>query len=224
MVRWLRNRMQVRFPWAFNRLRVVIYAFRIVFHPSSILRATGYWRSLATGRIRDARDQPLPYLNYAIIHFLKLRLRSEMNVFEYGAGYSTLFFAARCSSVSSVEHDAGWVKILQTMLPANAKLSHVPLDDGSTDYECAIDTIGVSFDLILVDGRRRVACVSKAVRRLSPNGVLILDNSERPRYADAHTFMTSNGFKALHFVGIAPWGIVEEQSTLFYRPENAFDI
>lgn len=221
---WIRNQIQLRLPWVFNRLRVMLYAFRIVFYPSSILHTTGYWRCLAKGSICDANDKPLPYLNYAVIHFLQLRLRPEMTVFEYGAGFSTLFFAARCSHVTSVEHDAGWVKQLIANLPENTSLSHVPLVDGTSEYENAIAIIGGSFDLILVDGRRRVACVTSAVRHVSPTGAIILDNSERPRYADAHTFMASNGYKSLHFVGLAPWGIVEEQSTLFYRPDNVFGI
>ena len=41
-------------------------------------------------------------------------------------------------------------------------------------------------DIILIDGRKRVACIKSAVDYLSGKGVLILDNSERCRVQRRH--------------------------------------
>jgi predicted O-methyltransferase YrrM len=38
-------------------------------------------------------------------------------------------------------------------------------------------------DLVVVDGRARVACVRQALPRLASDGVLLLDNADRDEYA-----------------------------------------
>ena len=40
-------------------------------------------------------------------------------------------------------------------------------------------------DVIAVDGRDRVNCVKHAMPKLKPGGVLVLDDSHRPRYREA---------------------------------------
>jgi predicted O-methyltransferase YrrM len=43
----------------------------------------------------------------------------------------------------------------------------------------------VKFDLIVIDGRAREACLEKAVKHLKENGVIVFDNVERKRYREA---------------------------------------
>jgi predicted O-methyltransferase YrrM len=52
-----------------------------------------------------------------------------------------------------------------------------------TDYVGAIDDVPGQFDLVVVDGRARVACARRALPRLAPDGVLLLDNANRDEYA-----------------------------------------
>lgn len=54
----------------------------------------------------------------------------------------------------------------------------------------AVDFLPVSdngsFDLIVVDGRSRVACTTRALELLKPHGgILVLDNAERTNYQPA---------------------------------------
>lgn len=55
----------------------------------------------------------LPWMTYDAIAFLEEITSEENNVFEWGSGGSTIFFAARCKQVISVEHDKEWSKILK---------------------------------------------------------------------------------------------------------------
>jgi hypothetical protein len=121
-------------------------------------------------------------------------------VFEYGAGASTAWLAARAAQVTSVEHDAGFVEVLTPMLAdlTNVELLLVPAlpaaapttpsrrrgHDGLdfSDYVRAIDGVPGKFDLVVVDGRARVACVRQALPRLTNDGVLLLDNADRAEY------------------------------------------
>jgi len=129
------------------------------------------------------------------------RLDRGANVFEYGAGASTAWLARRSGSVTSVEHHAGFAEFLGPMLsdfghvdlrfvpavpsPAPATPSnrrgHAGLD--FTDYVAAIDDAEGQFDLVVVDGRARVACVRAALPRLAPGGMVLLDNADRGEYS-----------------------------------------
>jgi predicted O-methyltransferase YrrM len=51
------------------------------------------------------------------------------------------------------------------------------------DYVATIDDVGGTFDLIVVDGRARPACLAAAVGHLAPDGVLVFDNAAREHYA-----------------------------------------
>lgn len=122
-------------------------------------------------------------------------------VFEWGSGASTLWLAARAGSVHSVEHHAGWAEVLSPRLPANvdlqvveavastapvvpsAKPGHAGLDFAA--YVAAIDDVPGEFDVVVIDGRAREACLARAVERLAPGGVIVFDNVDRQRYVDA---------------------------------------
>lgn len=41
------------------------------------------------------------------------------------------------------------------------------------------------FDLVIVDGRNRAACIANAVAKVKPGGWFVLDNSEREQYQAA---------------------------------------
>lgn len=125
----------------------------------------------------------------------------DARVFEWGSGASTIWLAARAGSVHSVEHHAGWAAQLSPRLPDNvtlrvvepvetvtpvvpsAKPGHAGLD--FDDYVSAIDDVTGDFDVIVIDGRAREACLAAAVERLSPEGLIVFDNVDRRRYVDA---------------------------------------
>ena len=130
-----------------------------------------------------------------------LREHPAARVFEWGSGASTLWLAARAGSVHSVEHHAGWAAQLSPRLPDNvvlrvvepvetstpsvpsAKPGHAGLD--FADYVAAIDDVTGSFDVVVIDGRAREACLARAVERLAPDGIIVFDNVDRRRYVDA---------------------------------------
>lgn len=71
-----------------------------------------------------------------------------------------------------------------------------------------------SFDMILVDGRSRNACVMHAISKLKKNGFLILDNAERADYAYAHQTLDALHWKSTHFWGLGPY---THTSTRFWQ-------
>lgn len=131
--------------------------------------------------------------------------RRSARVFEWGSGASTLWLARRSAWVVTVEHDPAWADVVRGLLPAGAgvQLRTVPgapavgapgeihsaksnargLD--FRDYVAVIDEADVPFDLIVIDGRAREACLARSLPHLAGDGMIVLDNVERRRYRTA---------------------------------------
>jgi hypothetical protein len=163
------------------------------------LAETGWVRSVLGGTVVDAHGAPLPWATLPFIDFIAPRLRADWTVFEYGAGASTLFYAARVRAVLAVEHDEAFATQLRPRLPANARLLVRAL--GAAAYPEAIAECAPPPALVSVDGRERERCVTAALGRLAPDGVLVLDDSERPEYAPALAMLAAAGFRAVEFLG-----------------------
>jgi len=123
-----------------------------------------------------------------------------IRAFEYGSGASTFWLAKRVDEVHSVEHHLGFgemmakelapfdhvtLRIVEPERSANPRIpsgkeGHQGLD--FYNYVNAINDVGGTFDLIVVDGRAREACLAAAIPKLNPGGIVIYDNSMRRRY------------------------------------------
>ena len=168
-------------------------------------RVAGHARSLFA--IHDAADMvhlDLAWWTYDAVRAVETFLASRpapVRVFEYGSGASTAWLARRADQVTSVEHDAGFAAYLSSLLdPAwtvdlrvvEAVRSRAPLAPSrrkghqGLDFDAyvrSIDDVDGAFDLVVVDGRARVACARWALPRLAPDGLLLLDNANRAEYA-----------------------------------------
>ena len=121
-------------------------------------------------------------------------------MFEYGSGASTVWLARRAGSVTSVEHHEEFAELMRPLLapvenasllvrppiatssPAvpSAKEGYAGLD--FEPYVATLDETEGEFDLIVVDGRARGACLLRALPRLASDGLVVFDNTRRRRY------------------------------------------
>jgi hypothetical protein len=53
-------------------------------------------------------DYQIPWLVFSCINYLDKIHKKGLEVFEYGSGGSTIYFAKNGSKITSVEHDANW--------------------------------------------------------------------------------------------------------------------
>lgn len=187
------------------------------------LSDVGWYRTVQEGRVVDAHGRPVPWLVYPMIRLLSDRCDApNFSVFEYGAGSSTLWWAERAERVTSVEHDATWYDSIAGQVPSNVSVLHIPLEQDDR-YERAVVGKG-PFDVIVIDGRRRSACGSHSPRELSPRGVIIWDNSDRPRYAAALAAIEAAGFRRIELWGLAPRDNISSCTSVLYRPGNLLGI
>ena len=162
----------------------------------------------------DTLIRELPWMTYDAIDFLSSVCTSDMKVFEWGSGGSTLFFARHTRHVISVEHSHQWAKQLSDKLkekevenvtyqeisgetiPDWAKRDYRDPDDfiskdkdssglSFEKYVKAIEDYPVDyFDIVVVDGRARNCCIKYALSHVKKGGYLIVDNSDRKYYVN----------------------------------------
>ncbi|MFH1075473.1 MAG: FkbM family methyltransferase [Pseudomonadota bacterium] len=208
------------FPVGYIRYRA--YKLLIV-KQNSYLYSQGWLESIKRGYPCRKDGAALPWMNYSIISFLEKRFKSNFSLFEYGCGYSTLFYSRYVKSVTSVEHDASWYESIKGMVPCNVKLIFKEGDhDG--DYCRSVKQEGNQYDVIIIDGRDRVNCVKQSIESLSSGGVIMLDDSGRKRYVDGINWAREKGFLELDFEGLKPTGSGLDKTTIFYRKHNCFNI
>lgn len=107
-----------------------------------------------------------------------------ISVLEYGSGGSTLFLLAQGAQVTTVEHHAGWAEALKEKadsLDLNKNLTLIRRDRPYSDVPSEFAE-GLEFDILLVDGRERVQCIMNSLPFLRPDGLMLLDDSQRARY------------------------------------------
>jgi SAM-dependent methyltransferase len=191
----------------------------------SYLKDIGWIRSYHSKQSVDTQGQPIPWFTYSFIHFLEKRLKKNFDVFEYGCGNSTIWFAQRVNSIDAVEGDLKWFEKIQKILPPNAKLLFFEVQENENgNYAKAITQMQKRYDLIIVDGRDRNNCIKNAQAYLKPDGVLILDNSDRPDYQEGINFMLEKGYKKIDFIGMVPVVALCSATSVFYKTENCLGI
>lgn len=142
-----------------------------------------------------------PWWNRGAISYLESQLRSGQQVFEWGSGGSTAWFAEMGARVTSVEHNPEWVKKVKGR-DLDADIRAIPGKTAGAvaepflttdlcgaqnryfdDYIAAIDEFpGGSLDIVLVDGMCRAECFRRAIPKVRPGGLLIIDDSDMPPF------------------------------------------
>jgi predicted O-methyltransferase YrrM len=143
-----------------------------------------------------------------------------MKVFEFGSGNSTLWWSDRVDHLVSCEHDRQWYDNLRDKLPQNTRYIHAALDS----YADEISNYENTFDIVVIDGRRRTECAKRCVPALRDSGVIVWDNSDREKYRTGYDYLLDNGFKRLDFGGMGPINTYEWSTSVFYRDDNCLNI
>ncbi len=187
------------------------------------LAEIGWMNAFKTRAPVDIDDNPIPWVTYSFIDFIKERIKKSHSVFEFGSGNSTFFYATYAGKVVSVEHDKAWFDKMNKTVPPNSEMIYAKLKYEG-DY-CRMPVIkGNKYNIIIVDGRDRVNCCKNCLSALTEDGVVVLDDSEREDYKEAITYLLSMGFRHLSFSGISPGFFYRKSTSVFYKPLNCLDI
>lgn len=177
----------------------------------------------ASGRVgaRSGAGEPVPWWTYAARLWLEDHLaaspRPPRSCLELGAGSSTAWLARRFERVVSLEHDERWFRRLLAGLPGNVDLRRVDATDVD-GYLAALDE-AEAWDLVVVDGLHRPACLRRAVAGLEGERLVVLDDSDRPQYVDALAEVHRQGIARTDFYGFAP-GVTHLRCTSIFSRQG----
>lgn len=173
--------------------------------PYRFSQATGHWKSSLRSAACTSQGEPLPWYTYPAIDFLKQRDFSDKHVLEFGGGQSTMWWAARAASVTTIEEDEAWHSQLKGKLGDNVALHHVAADIQSRSIDEVRSVLDASsrrpFDVIVVDGHLRRELALAALEYLAPGGAILLDNAEGYGFYDA---LKDADCRRIDFYGFAP--------------------
>jgi hypothetical protein len=206
----------LRAPFRIARLEGPVHA------SLRVLREEGWLRSYQEKRPVTRDGGPLPWYTYSAIEFLAERLPADANVFEFGAGYSTLWYAQRVARVVSVEPSAVWVERLTASAPPNAEVLCRPDKEG---YLEEIARHGIRWDVVAIDSVHRPSTTRVTIDNLTPRGVVVWDNSRLPEFSEhMRDFFAPAGFRELPFGGLVPIVPSFDRTSILYRAENCLGI
>lgn len=201
---------------------------------------------LAVHNAEDLARMDLPWWTYQsvdVVDGFLTGLRGRARVFEFGSGASTVWLARRAGSVDSVEHVAEWAGRVEALLDASPGLRcrpriHVPdvptsasprTPSGApsgqgldfTGYVSVLAGSEGTFDLVLVDGRAREAALRAALRKVAPEGMVLLDDAQRPRYRAVVDEARRDGWSVRRTHGATPCQPFGRETVLLRREAAA---
>jgi len=152
---------------------------------------------------------------------IKEKLADGGRVFEYGSGFSTVWFA-EFADVVSVEDHPGWFAEVNAGLE-RAGLEAEVLFARTKSIADQIDACGM-FDLVLVDcwDYERMASLERCKAHVKPGGWVVLDDSHWPMLADADNVMT--GWDSLQIGGHLTRhnGLIRYHQTTIYTMNKVY--
>jgi hypothetical protein len=118
------------------------------------------------------RDIVMPWYTLPCLEWLKTQELQSWSVFEYGGGYSSVWWRDNAVQYNGVDVSPKW---------ANAFGLRLQID--KRKYVQAIG-IKIVYDCVVVDGAFRNECIDYAKSRIKPQGFMIVDNYDESKEVD----------------------------------------
>ena len=91
----------------------------------------------------------------------------------------------------------------------------------TSDYLCSLLEYPLEFDVIIVDGMNRCLSGLLALKKIKEDGIIIVDNSDRPMYFPLKDLLQHSGFQEIPFSGLGPFNEYTWSSSMFIRDLHA---
>lgn len=202
-------------------LLVNIRKLKQILSKGGYLYDTGWKKSRWSNCVTDREGNNIPWLTYPFLSFIEPRLNADLDLLEFGSGYSTAWWGERCKTVRSLEDSREWFETVSKQLEASTNVEIVFCED----MDNATLPEGSRYNIIIVDDiGNRVLHIRQSAELLSEDGIIILDDSEREEYNEGRAFLLDKGFKSIDFWGLAPSVAYTKCTTVFYRDNNCIGL
>jgi hypothetical protein len=170
-----------------------------------------FWKSI------DKYGNSIPWFTYPAIEYLNHIDLSECSIFEYGSGYSTLYWMNKAKWVVSVEHNEEWYNEINHKV--TNKVIYI-FEKVPERYMNSIERFNKKFDIYVIDGGWRGKCAKKVVEHINHYGgsMVIFDNSDW--YPNTINFLRDElKWIEIDFAGFGPINNYTWVTTIFINPE-----
>lgn len=165
----------------------------------------GYIESSKENVPIDGSGKIMPMYTYGCFEYINSIGWAGAKVFEYGSGFSTVWWKNIGADVYGVENDDKWHK--------SVKNENTILEKNLDKYPQVIERFDHKFDVIVLDGKCRYECAKLSLSKLNSGGMIILDNSDW--YTNTKEFMDSSGLIPVHFHGFKPLHVESETTSCY---------
>lgn len=173
----------------------------------------GFRRSAEANSGQTGAGQPVPMLSYSFTEYVDGLDLSAFDLLELGGGgSSTLFWSARCRSVTVLETNDNWARALTSQNP-KAKVELVATEK----LPERVRALSQSFDIIVIDAAaNRLACAREAAAKLTKGGFAVLDNSDW--YPNASAALREAGLIEVDFHDFRPVRHFRSTTSMYLEP------
>lgn len=198
-------------------------------------------QTVNTPRLKTASLENIyPWFSFPSLDYLNKHISPDMHVLEFGCGCSTIWWAQRVSRVTSIERSTYWISEVSQALSRHAMVNVelVPFFEfaGTTEEEIqsGVEPITLApivqryistglentelYDVVVIDDVFRNEAAAAAISRLKPGGMLVLDDSERPRYSPTFDLLKRMDWSFASFHGATPYHFHEKATTIWHKP------
>ena len=152
------------------------------------------------------KNEIMPMYTYPCYEWLNSIDWNDSKVFEYGTGYSTIWWQNKNVDYHAVEDNKQW----HDMIEDKTNIEYKP---GHHKYIESIYKYDFKFDVIVIDGVVRFDCIKPALEKIKDDGIIIFDNTDW--HKDSKEELDSSDLIPIHFLGFKPLHVDSETTSCY---------
>ena len=156
--------------------------------------------------------ETMPMYTYPCYEYLNSMDWEGADVFEYGTGFSTVWWKNHGANLYGVEHNKNWYEKIN-----GQQLGYITLENNVDNYPDSINIFDKQFDVIVIDGLVRYQCVAPALKNLKPGGIVIFDNSDW--HSNTKELLDTKDLIPIHFHGFKPTHVDSQTTSIYMHKE-----
>ena len=152
------------------------------------------------------KNEIMPMYTYPCYEWLNSIDWNDSKVFEYGTGYSTIWWQNKNVDYHAVEDNKQW----HDMIEDKTNIEYKP---GHHKYIESIYKYDFKFDVIVIDGVVRFDCIKPALEKIKDDGIIIFDNTDWHKYSKEE--LDKSDLIPIHFHGFKPLHVDSETTSCY---------
>ena len=152
------------------------------------------------------KNEIMPMYTYPCYEWLNSIDWNDSKVFEYGTGYSTIWWQNKNVDYHAVEDNKQWYDMIED----KTNIKHEP---NYNKYMKSIYDYNYKFDVIVIDGVVRFDCIKPALEKIKDDGMIIYDNSDW--HKNSKEELDKSDLIPIHFHGFKPIHVDSETTSCY---------